>query len=663
MASSPSSKGKGSKVNEKTVTPRKRRKHKVVAKVNEMDYTGSHESRLNIPQKPYMVTTPSGVRVILPFVRNDAHKLPSKANSAKSKKQVGIFKSPAGKGSKSPMKKNSPMSHGKEKSPKRKDRTRVLDYSRKQRIHDRDDNSEFPCSMTTRSHASNKKELNVKRKAKGDSTIKKKHAKKAVVRSIKNKKSDPAPRSKCVKVVWRKQFPGKRVRISAVMKRIEESEYADLEFKINFLMLTSKDTWKGIDQGDTFYSGSITFLTLLYADIIECKKLDVERRRPAISVWNMENLCHREYLELSDGGFGTWQLIRDDGIQKEKPLYVFTERSEIPKISAKSKLKDYKDQIRAKLNEILAQKQIAEFIIEKAISDFPADLDLRTLDMEFHTPNKITVHHNHQEDQASKDNDQSLITTEGLQLVPRIPLETSQYWNSPRTHIELDDTLNNYGKKKEFNAYEIPKMDIDMANKRESKLGDSLRSPYVKRIVAIDALETSLEKKICAWINAAIEPICQPVFETSTGVVSLRGRIESLCARTEIYSNVIDNWAALLNHEERFRSMTSPQRLFMHSAILPKVMVDEDTSDQVKLKLFTDNLLAAVGGDDDLLSFKSIDLMLRNKYTAKLLLSDINVRRSLVIADCEKFNVLDVKERSRLLQYADANRETRLASI
>ncbi|KAI3707325.1 hypothetical protein L6452_25745 [Arctium lappa] len=275
----------------------------------------------------------------------------------------------------------------------------------------------------------------------------------------------------------------------------------------------------------------------------------------------------------------------------------------------------------------------------------------------------------------------------------------TQYWNSPRTHIELDDTFKSYGKKKEFNAYEIPKMDLGfspdkhldsptpissippmtgffvtlnsktkaicdehMANKRESKLGGSLRSPYVKRTVAIDVLETSSEKKICSWINVAIEPICEPAFETSTG---------------------------------------------------PKVMVDEDTSDDIKLKLFTDNLSAVVGGDDDMLSFKLIDLhtlmiqhlynvghssydsfvglepvriavkwctqsnshhcsvflmrhmecymreipyrwksgldverpnqvkqlqMLRNKYTAKLLLSDINVRRSFVIAECEKFN-------------------------
>ncbi|KAI3746856.1 hypothetical protein L6452_09298 [Arctium lappa] len=181
--------------------------------------------------------------------------------------------------------------------------------------------------------------------------------------------------------------------------------------------------------------------------------------------------------------------------------------------------------------------------IEKAISDFPADLDLRTLDMEFHslfnahdgytgaqkdqnndqqfhTPNKITGRYKDQQEHASKDRDQSPITTVGLQLVPGIPLETSQYWNSPRIQMEIDDTFNSYGKKKEFKAIEIPKMD----------LGDSLRSPYVKRTIAIDALETSTEKKICAWINVTIELICEPVFETTTGVVALIGTIESLSA-------------------------------------------------------------------------------------------------------------------------------------
>ncbi|KAI3693233.1 hypothetical protein L6452_33065 [Arctium lappa] len=574
MASSPSSKGEGSKVNEKTVTPSKRPKHNVESKVNEKHDTDRDVSRLNIPQKPNVVTTSSGLRVILPSVRNDDHKKtnvkdkssisPSKANSEKSKNQVGISKSPVGgKGSKSPMNDNSPMSHVKANSPKQKDRIRVLDYSRKQRTHDRADtyespasNSEFPCSMTTRSHASKKKELNVTRKAEGGNDI---------------YLTDPAPRAKCVKVAWRKQFLGKKVHIT------------------------------------------------------EGKKLDVERRRPTISVWNMENLCRREYLELSDGGFGTWKLIRDNYIQKERPRDVFAERSGIPKISTKSKLKDYKDHIRAKLNEILAQKQIAKITIEKAISDFLADLDLRTLDMEFrslfnphdgytgaqkdqnsdkqfHMPNKITRHHKHQEEQASKDKDQSPITIVGLQLVPGIPLETSQYWNNPRTHIELDDTFNSYGRKKEFKSYEIPKMDLaicdaQMAKKRESKLGESLRSPYVKRTIAIDALETSSEKKICTWINVAIEPICELVFETTTGVVALIGTIESLC-------------------------------------------LDVEGTNQVKQLQ-----------------------MLRKKYTSKLLLSDINLRRSVVIADCEKFNALDVKERARVLQYAEANRETRLTSI
>ncbi|KAI3746857.1 hypothetical protein L6452_09299 [Arctium lappa] len=188
-------------------------------------------------EKPILVTTSSRVKVILPSVRLDAHKQttvkdkscssPSKSNCSKSKKQVGISKSSmASKGSKSPMKDKSPKSHVKAKSPKRKDRIGVVDNSRKTRTPDRGNtcdspasNSEFPCSMTTRSHTYKKKESNVTRKAEGDSCIKKNLAK------------------KCVKMGWRTQFPGKRVRISDVMKRIEDSEGADLQFKINFLML------------------------------------------------------------------------------------------------------------------------------------------------------------------------------------------------------------------------------------------------------------------------------------------------------------------------------------------------------------------------------------------------------------------------------------------
>ncbi|XP_024971852.1 uncharacterized protein LOC112510757 [Cynara cardunculus var. scolymus] len=65
----------------------------------------------------------------------------------------------------------------------------------------------------------------------------------------------------------------------------------------------------------------------------------IERRRPTISVWNKDYLCRREYLELNDGGFGTWPFIRHEGMHEDRSWPdVFAERSVNPKVSSKSKL-------------------------------------------------------------------------------------------------------------------------------------------------------------------------------------------------------------------------------------------------------------------------------------------------------------------------------------
>ncbi|KAI3685458.1 hypothetical protein L6452_34702 [Arctium lappa] len=110
-----------------------------------------------VKEKPTVVTTYSGVKVILPSVRIDSHKQtnikdkscssPSEAKSSKSNKKVGVSKSPmAAKSSKSPIKDKSPMSQMKAKSPKRKEHTGVVDYSRKTKTPDRDNICESPTS-------------------------------------------------------------------------------------------------------------------------------------------------------------------------------------------------------------------------------------------------------------------------------------------------------------------------------------------------------------------------------------------------------------------------------------------------------------------------------------------------------------------------------------
>ncbi|KVH93344.1 hypothetical protein Ccrd_004590 [Cynara cardunculus var. scolymus] len=279
--------------------------------------------------------------------------------------------------------------------------------------------------------------------------------------------TDPAPRKKNIKKSWRSQFAVKRVRISDVMKKVEESDNADFEFQINFLMLFLS-TMAECNSCGHCNPAVLNYLTedidissidwskyLLYADLTECKKFEVERRWPAITVWNMDYLRRREYLELKDGGFGTWPLIVDDGTEKDKSPDDFVERTTAKKDSLKNKLKEYKDCIRSKMDSILAQKQSIEMLIENAISDFPLDRDLRIMSRElqsmfgqedistgdvvnnetqiqlFQTPKRTAKGSKKRMDKESRDMEKSPDSTAGMQIVPGASLVDSPIWNSP----------------------------------------------------------------------------------------------------------------------------------------------------------------------------------------------------------------------------------------
>ncbi|KAI3730128.1 hypothetical protein L6452_18804 [Arctium lappa] len=231
----------------------------------------------------------------------------------------------------------------------------------------------------------------------------------------------------------------------------------------------------------------------------------------------------------------------------------------------------------------------------------------------------------------------------GLELVPGVPLETEAYWNSPTTIMAIDNSCIDYCKKRKIDNDAIPKFDLGISperksvsplpissiipmtkgmfslnsrvksicdaprlGKREAKPGEALRSPYVKRTVDIDTSETSSEKKICAWINVVVELVCEPVFETTT---------------------------------------------------------------------------ASVGGDAQVIAFKGVDLVffpiirdmhffvvVFNFKRPSILIID-NIQQELETpAKFEEipdllFNALDDKEKTRLLQAVEANREARLASI
>ncbi|KVI07851.1 hypothetical protein Ccrd_013784 [Cynara cardunculus var. scolymus] len=200
---------------------------------------------------------------------------------------------------------------------------------------------------------------------------------------------------------------------------------------------------------------------------------------------------------------------------------------------------EYKDCIRSKMNSILAQKQSIEMMIDNAISDFPLDRDLRIMSRElqsmfgqedtstgdvvnnetqiqlFETPKRPAKGSKKRMKKDSRDLEKSPDSTTGMQIVPGATLVDSPIWNSPRTHMELDNSFISYAKKMQHKNSDIPKFDLGIspyktvqipqplsyipafkkslfslnsqveaicdapkASRRDANLGESLRSPY-----------------------------------------------------------------------------------------------------------------------------------------------------------------------------------------
>lgn len=70
---------------------------------------------------------------------------------------------------------------------------------------------------------------------------------------------------------------------------------------------------------NSFYTGPIALLSLIYLDRTKCKKFDVERRRPAILGWTMDKMKKKEEAEIEYcDGFGKGELEKEFTPQKIK---------------------------------------------------------------------------------------------------------------------------------------------------------------------------------------------------------------------------------------------------------------------------------------------------------------------------------------------------------
>ncbi|KAI3681643.1 hypothetical protein L6452_36445 [Arctium lappa] len=276
------------------------------------------------------------------------------------------------------------------------------------------------------------------------------------------------------------------------------------------------------------------------------------------------------------------------------------------------------------------------------------------------------------------------------------PYAPSQYWYSPRFIDSCDKTVERItrvdatgapsfsldfspmeGEKTRIQKTKTIEAEVGEGARRALNLGQHLRSPYVKRIVDISALQNKDEKMVCNWILADVDPSNEVVSET-TSFKTFRGAMEALVAGLPIPVNVIDSWIFVLNDEEKYRSNEAMRRIFFNTKVMVGIM-NETLQMQTRFDMFNANLIAAAPLKETV-TIRNVDLNpvvviidnnanddeVENIYgrvpSNLILLSDINNHRPKFIAYSEKFNALSDGENVQLYEVAQKTRGERLKS-
>ncbi|KAL8225079.1 hypothetical protein R6Q57_017636 [Mikania cordata] len=124
-------------------------------------------------------------------------------------------------------------------------------------------------------------------------------------------------------------------------------------------------------------------------------------------------------------------------------------------------------------------------------------------------------------------------------------------------------------------------------------------SPYVDRTVNIDKCLSAEEKKIT------------DIFATENGTRITHFNMNSSLPKQEVFNDVVDCRAAVLNFEEKNRSPSSLRRLFCpKTPFYGWVLDNSDETDESRYAFFETHLHAVLEGNEKLYDLKQFDVVL-----------------------------------------------------
>ncbi|KAJ9554627.1 hypothetical protein OSB04_018672 [Centaurea solstitialis] len=427
---------------------------------------------------------------------------------------------------------------------------------------------------------------------------------------------------------WKAQFGGEsHIRGKHLLQKIMDSNSADMNFKLNFIILfmnsmgetmkmgtintclikhlgkglefekinwckyiidcarSTRSAWNEYTETD-FYSGPITFLTLLYVFSTKSVEHNMLKRAPAIKFWTTRNLNKRVKIEKDNGAFGKLDLNRDE------PVIFEDEKISEDEITPE----DFIIHLDEDFDELCAMKSELEMKLAQAISLFPE--------------NKMNaVEESEKSKQEEKDNEHSF-TDEYDEESPTRPSfnigidevdvrkKRKEKKASEKQRVEEGLKQNN------FNDAEVETME----NTSESMFIE-LNSPYSQSIVDPFKDPSKEEVMVSNWIFALQGDELDIVFSTKYNNISFRMALESLIPNFEPYDDVVDYWSTILNVEERKNGIDSTRRFFVRRNVLPDGLFNKKATVEANASEFWERFVDCYKSYGDFNEILDIDLV------------------------------------------------------
>ncbi|GKC21705.1 hypothetical protein Tco_1023855 [Tanacetum coccineum] len=422
---------------------------------------------------------------------------------------------------------------------------------------------------------------------------------------------------------WVDRFEeGKDITPSAVKFLIRKSKVADMNFKLNFIVLftsvmgsvkpkgicdlnvlnkssrktelekinwckyvwrclkTCKDEWKQ-DKLNSYFLGPITYLTMMYVDGTVCNELNVGRKRPPTSFWTTELLKERECEEIKAGGFGNGELqgpfVEEEGdpMPEDEDRFLW-------------KLNKYVENIRKERNGFERTFAATDLVfrgntlIADVYQHYRETLNYKDGSSEGKSCSKMSANNNEEPHEVCTLQKASDTTSKDYDS----PVFAMGQATQKEVFTMVDKVVDEFHSSTKQNDFEAPSFSLgvtqdfemvlskDLGNargKRKYTKSQVARSPFRSRVTDINVAESKEEKKVETYLLKKIGlDQSEVLFETETGTMASSKQMESLVNGENIDDGVVDAWCEFLNSLESLRSENSMSRFF-----LPTYTVDK----------------------------------------------------------------------------------------